>query len=66
MNAVLPVRPDEPNDAGNKNQLDTKVEAVKDGFEARIRLPFVAELHAYVSENVAPGPGADEGVEVEA
>src|ERR1700723_2114916 len=42
------------------------MEAMEDLFEARVGLPGCAELHADVGEGVAPGPGADEGVDVEA
>ena len=57
---------DEPNDAGNQNELDAEMEAVEDGLEAGVRVPLVAELHADVRQRVAPGPGAEEGVDVEA
>ena len=57
---------DEPEDAGDENEFDAEVEAVEDGFEAGVGVPAVAELHADVGEGEAPGPGADEGVEVEA
>ena len=58
--------PEEPGDAGDENEFNTKMEAMEDGFEAWIRLPAIAELHADVSENKAPWPGAEEGIEVKA
>ena len=39
---------------------------MEDRLEARVGVPVVAELHADVGKDVAPGPGADEGVGVEA
>lgn len=42
------------------------MEALEDGLEAGIGVPSIAELHADVGERIAPGPGADEGVDVEA
>ncbi len=42
------------------------MEAVEDLFEAGVGVPACAQLHAYPGEDVAPGPGADEGVDVEA
>ena len=62
--AVLPVRPEEPDDTGDEDQFDTEVKAVEDGFEAWVAVPSVAEFHAYICKNEAPGPGAEEGVEV--
>ena len=58
--------PDEPNDAGDEDEFYGEMEAVEDGFESRVGVPFVAELHPDVSENETPWPGAEEGVEVEA
>ncbi len=60
------MRPDEPDDAGDENQLHSQVKAVEELLEARIGVPLAAEFHADVGEGVAPGPGADEGVDVEA
>ncbi len=64
--AVLPVGDDEPEEAGDDDEFDAEVEAVEDGFETRVGVPLVAELHADVGQRVAPGPGAEEGVDVEA
>ena len=39
---------------------------MEDGFETRIGVPLVAEFHADVGQGVAPGPGTDKSVDVEA
>src|SRR5260370_25746262 len=57
---------DEPEEGGDENQVGGEMEALEDGFEARVSVPGCAELHAYPGERVAPWPGADEGVDVEA
>ena len=64
--AVLPMGSNEPGDADDEDEFDAEMEAVKDFLEAGIGVPGGAKAHADVSEGVAPGPGADEGVEVEA
>src|SRR5271168_656714 len=64
--AVLPVGDDEPEKADDEDDLDAEVEAVKGLFEARVGVELGSKLHADVGECVAPGPGADEGVDVEA
>ena len=64
--AVFPVGVDEPDDSSEEYDLDGEMKAVEDFLEARVGLPFVAELHADVGEDVAPGPGADESVGVKA
>jgi hypothetical protein len=64
--AVLPVGDYEPDDSGQEEEFYAEVEAVEDLFEAGVGVPLRAELHADVGEDVAPGPGADEGVDVEA
>ncbi len=43
-----------------------EMEAVEDLFEAGVGIPSGAQLHADVGEGVAPGPGADEGIDMEA
>jgi len=63
--AVLPVRDDEPEEGGDDDDFDGEMEAVEDFFEVGVGVPGCAERHADVGENVAPGPGADEGVDVE-
>jgi len=63
--AVLPVGDDEPEETGDEDEFDTEVEALEDGFETRVGVELRAELHADVGEHVTPGPGADEGVDVE-
>src|ERR1700730_15253427 len=57
---------DEPDDSGNQKDLNAKVEALEDGFEARISVPAITKLHADPCQRVAPGPRTDEGVEVKA
>ncbi len=66
VDAIFPVAPDKPNDPREQSELYREVEAVEDGFETGIGVPACAEPHADVGEDVAPWPGADEGVEVEA
>src|SRR5271170_3446402 len=60
------MRDDEPEEAGDEDQFDCEVEAMEDFLEAGVGVPRCAELHANVRQRVAPGPGADEGVDVEA
>jgi hypothetical protein len=57
---------EEPEEGGDDDEFYGEMEAVEDLFEARVGVPGCAELHADVGEDVAPGPGADEGVDVEA
>jgi hypothetical protein len=64
--AVFPVRGDEPEEGCDENEFDGEMEAVEDFFEAGISVPRRSELHADPGECVAPGPGADESVDVEA
>src|SRR4051812_8764704 len=42
------------------------MKALEDRFEAWVGVPFVAQFHAYVSERVAPRPGSDKRIDVEA
>ncbi len=56
---------DEPDEAGDEDCFYAQMEAVEDLFEARVSVPLGSELHSDVGEGVAPGPGADEGIEVE-
>ena len=56
----------EPEEGGDDDGFDAEVEAVEDLLEAGVGVQGGAEVHADVGEGVAPGPGADEGVEVEA
>jgi hypothetical protein len=60
------VRPHKPDDAGNEDKLDSKVEAMEARFESGIGLPTITEFHSDVSENVTPGPPTDKGIQVEA
>ncbi len=64
--AVAPVGPDEPDDGGDDEDFDAEVEAVEGGFEAGVGVPGLAELHADPGEDKAPGPGSEEGIEMEA
>jgi hypothetical protein len=64
--AVFPVGSYEPDGGEDDDGLYAEVEAVEDLFEAGVGVPLGAELHTDVGESVAPGPGADEGVDVEA
>ena len=57
---------DEPEDESYEDDFYAQMETVEDGLEAWVGFPFVAELHADVGEGVAPRPGADKGVSVEA
>src|SRR5262249_393833 len=63
---LLQSMPDEPDRAGKDKPDDHEIELVEDAAQPRIGAPLVAELHADPGEAEAPGPGADEGVEVEA
>src|SRR5882757_6937419 len=60
------MRDNEPDEADNKDQFDSEVEAMEDSLELRVGVPLRAELHADVGQRVAPGPGTNEGVDVEA
>ena len=60
------MRPEEPYDAGDENEFDAEVETMEDRLEAWVTLPSVAEFHADIGEDEAPGPRAEEGVEMKA
>ena len=64
--AVLPVGDDEPEEGKDDDGFDTEVEALEDLLEARIGVELRAELHADIGQDVAPGPGAEKGVEMKA
>ena len=64
--AILPVGDDEPEEGCEENEFDGEMKAVEDFLEAWVGVPRRAQLHADPGERVAPGPGADEGVDVEA
>ena len=57
---------DEPEKSSDEDEFDGDVKAVEGVFEPRVGVPRCAELHADVGKRVAPGPGADEGVDVKA
>src|SRR5580658_5422737 len=63
--AVLPVRDDEPDDADDENELYAEMEAMEDSLESRVGIPLSSELHSDVGQRVAPGPRADESIDVE-
>ncbi len=47
---TVDVSPDKPDDCGHENQLNNQVKPVKPFLKARIRVPFLAQLHADVGQ----------------
>ena len=64
--AALPVGVDKPDDSCDEDQFDCEMKPVEDGLEAGVGVPVIAELHADVGKCIAPWPGADKCVKVEA
>src|SRR5882762_994404 len=59
--AVLPVRPDEPNQADGERNADYQVELVEVFAQAA---PVLAKLHAEIGQCETPGPRSQEGVDM--
>src|SRR5208282_5069485 len=60
--AILPVRPEEPDDPAQQHDSDDRVELMEVLAE---RAPVLAEFHAEVSQRETPGPRPEESIDVE-
>src|SRR5947207_2360344 len=63
--AVFQMRPHVPNGAADDDSDDNAVETMHEGLEAGIGVPALSELLANIGESIAPGPGAQERIELE-
>src|SRR5437764_7020358 len=63
--AVFQMRPHVPNGAADDDGDDYAVETMHEGLEAGIGVPALSELLADIGESIAPGPGAQERIELE-
>src|ERR1039458_5903134 len=60
--AILPVRPEEPDNPAQQQDSYDRVELMEVLAE---RAPVLAELHAEVSQHETPGPRSEESIDVE-
>src|SRR5690242_9483713 len=63
--AVLHVRPDVPSGQDDDPRDDNAVEPVHEVLEAGIGVPALAQPLADIGERIAPGPGAQERIDLE-